>query len=332
MEYRQFGETDFKVSALGFGCWEIGGTYGRIEDGDFQRAVAREIDSGITSFDTAEAYGMGVSEEALARALGGRRNDVVIATKFGVGYEEMPNRRDSSRERVLASIDKSLQRLQTDHVDIYLVHWPDPNTPLDETIRALDDIVSQGKARYIGVSNFRLAQIEACMELRRIDVVQYGWNMFDRRMQGEIFPYCAAQEIAVMAYGSLAYGMLSGTFHPGMSFDENDWRSRGGMLGSLNLFRTLFGPEHFPRNLAAVEELKRLAAKYGKSLPQFALRWTLSNPAVGTALVGFRTPAEVMENLGALGWEISGPDMAEIDAILARRGAVTVPPGWLEDD
>jgi len=331
MEFRQFGRTGLKVSAVGFGCWEIGGTYGRIDESQFQRAVAQAIDSGIICFDTAEAYGMGVSEEALARALGGRRNNVVIATKFGVGYEEMPNRRDSSRERVLASIDKSLQRLRTDHVDVYLVHWPDPNTPLDETMRALDDVVRQGKVSFIGVSNFRLAQIEECARLRRIDVVQYAWNMFDRRMQAEIFPYCAAQQIAVMAYGSLAYGMLSGTFHAGMSFDENDWRSRGGNLGSLNLFRTLFGPEHFPRNLAAVEELKRLAAKYGKSLPQFALRWTLSNPVVGTALVGFRASAEVTENLGALGWDISNADIAEIDAILARHGAVTVPPGWLED-
>ena len=331
MEFRQFGRTGLKVSAVGFGCWEIGGTYGRIDESQFQRAVAQAIDSGINCFDTAEAYGMGVSEEALARALGGRRNIAVIATKFGVGYEEMPNRRDSSRERVLASIDKSLQRLRTDHVDIYLVHWPDPNTPLDETMRALDDVVRQGKVRFIGVSNFRLAQIEECARLRRIDVVQYAWNMFDRRMKAEIFPYCAAQQIAVMAYGSLAYGMLSGTFNAGMSFDENDWRSRGGNLGSLNLFRTLFGPEHFPRNLAAVEELKRLAVKYSKSLPQFALRWTLSNPVVGTALVGFRTSSEVAENLGALGCEISDADMLEIDAILARHGAVTVPPGWLED-
>jgi aryl-alcohol dehydrogenase-like predicted oxidoreductase len=125
--------------------------------------------------------------------------------------------------------------------------------------------------------------------------------------------------------------MLSGTFHAGMRFEESDWRSKGGMLGSLNLFRTLFGAEHFPRNLVAVEELKALAAKYGKSLPQFALRWTLSNPIVGTALVGFRTPEEVTENLGALGWEISNTDIAEVDAILARHGAVTVPPGWLED-
>jgi myo-inositol catabolism protein IolS len=331
MEYRRFGRTDLKVSAIGFGCWEIGGTYGRIEESQFQRAVARAIDDGITCFDTAEAYGMGVSEEALAQALSGRRNEVVIATKFGVGYEDMPNRRDSSRARVLASIEKSLKRLRTDHVDIYLVHWPDPNTPLDETMRALDDVVRQGKALYVGVSNFRLAQIETCMRLRHIDVVQYGWNMFDRRMHAEIFPYCAAQEIGVMAYGSLAYGMLSGTFHAGMEFEESDWRSKRGMVGSLNLFRTLFGSDYFPRNLAAVEELKRLAAKYGKTLPQFALRWTLSNPVVGTALVGFRTPAEVSENLGALGWEISNGELAEVDAIFARHGCMTVPPGWLED-
>jgi aryl-alcohol dehydrogenase-like predicted oxidoreductase len=331
MEYRRFGKTGLKVSAIGFGCWEIGGTYGRIDETQFARAVDQAIDSGITCFDTAEAYGMGVSEQALARALAGRRRDVVIVTKFGVGYDEMPTRRDSSRGRVMASIEKSLQRLQTDHVDVYLVHWPDRDTPLDETMHALDDIVRQGKARYIGVSNFRLAQIETCMRLHPIDVVQYGWNMFDRRMQAEIFPYCAAHEIGVMAYGSLAYGMLSGTFHAGMQFEESDWRSRGGMVGNLNLFRTLFGAEHFPRNLAAVEDLKRLAARYDKTLPQFALRWTLSKPVVGTALVGFREPAEVTENLGSLDWEISPADMAEIDTILARHGCVTAPPGWLED-
>jgi len=212
-----------------------------------------------------------------------------------------------------------------------LVHWPDVNTPFDETMRALDDIVRQGKARYIGVSNFRLGQLEACMQLRRIDVVQYGWNMFDRRMQTEIFPCCAAQHIGVMAYGSLAYGMLTGTFSVDTRFEESDWRSRQGNVGSLNLFRTLFGPDEFPRNLKAVDELKTLAAEYRKTLPQFALRWTTSNPVVSTALVGFRHPAEVEENLGALGWTISAEDLAAIDAIFTRHGAVTVPPGWLED-
>jgi aryl-alcohol dehydrogenase-like predicted oxidoreductase len=331
MEYRQFGQTGLQVSTIGFGCWEIGGTYGQIDEGQFQRAVRRAIEAGINCFDTAEAYGMGVSEQALARALGPHRRDVIVVTKFGVGYDEMPNRRDSSRGRVMASIEKSLQRLQTDYVDVYLVHWPDANTPFDETMRALDDIVRQGKARHIGVSNFRLGQLEACMQLRRVDVVQYGWNMFDRRMASEIFPYCAAQQIGVMAYGSLAYGMLTGTFTADMQFEESDWRSRQGNLGSLNLFRSLFGPDEFRRNLRAVEELKALAAEYRKTLPQFALRWTTSNPVVSTALVGFRQPAEVEENLGALGWTIAEEDTAAIDAIFARHGAVTVPPGWLED-
>jgi aryl-alcohol dehydrogenase-like predicted oxidoreductase len=120
MEYRQFGETDIKVSAIGFGCWEIGGTYGRIDEIQFQRAVGQAIDNGINCFDTAEAYDMGVSEQALAWALRGRRQDICIVTKFRVGFDEMPNRRDSSRARVLASIEKSLKRLQTDHVDVYL--------------------------------------------------------------------------------------------------------------------------------------------------------------------------------------------------------------------
>jgi len=331
MEYRPFGKTGLEVSAVGFGCWEIGGTYGHIDENAFRRAVGRAIDDGITCFDTAEAYGKGVSEEALARALGNRRRDVLIVTKFGVGYDEMPNRRDASRGRVLGSIEKSLQRLATDHVDVYLVHWPDRATPLEETMGALDDIVRQGKARHIGVSNFRLDEIEAVMRLRPIDVVQYGWNLFDRRMQTEIFPFCREHKIGVMAYGSLAYGMLAGGFHAGMQFEESDWRSKAGVLGNINLFRSLFGPEHFPDNLAAVAELQRLAAKYGKTLPQFALRWALCNPAVSTALVGFRKPEEVSENLGALGWAISSADMAEADAILARHGCVTEPPGWLED-
>jgi aryl-alcohol dehydrogenase-like predicted oxidoreductase len=332
MEYRQFGQTDLRVSALGFGCWEIAGTYGSIDETQFARAVRRAIDQGINCFDTAEAYGMGVSEQALGRALGSSRNDVCVVTKVGVGYPDAPNRRDSSRRRLMASIETSLSNLGTDHVDVYLVHWPDINTPFEETMRALDDIVRQGKARYIGVSNFRLSQLEACMRLRRIDVVQYGWNMFDRRMRAEIFPWCRANAVGVMAYGSLAYGMLAGTFHAGMNFDENDWRANRGTLGSLNLFRTLFGPDHFPRNLAAVEDLKAIAARHGRTLPQLALRWTISNPAIGTGLVGFRRPEEVDENLGALGWQLTAADMAEIDAVFARHNAVIEPDGWLEDD
>ena len=332
MEYRRFGQTDLRVSTIGFGCWEVGGTYGQIDEGEFSRAVQRAVDYGINCFDTAEAYGMGVSERALGRALGHRRKDVVVVTKGGVGYADAPNRRDSSRRRLTAALDHSLENLATDHVDVYLVHWPDVNVAFEETMRTLDDMVRQGKARYVGVSNFRLAQLETCMALRRIDVVQYGWNMFDRRMQREIFPWCQEHGVGVMAYGSLAYGLLTGTFHSGMAFDETDWRAKRGTLGSLNLFRTLFGLDHFAKNLAAVEELRGLALRHGKTLPQLALCWAMGHRTVSTSLVGFRRPEEVEENLGALGWKLSAEELAEIDAIFARHRAVTEPEGWLEDD
>ncbi len=330
MEYRPFGQTGIEVSAIGIGCWEIGGGYGSIEEQEFIAAVHTALDLGITCFDTAEAYGFGASERSLAKALGDRRKDAIVVTKFGIGYKEAPNYRDSSRERVMVSIEKSLTNLNTDYVDVYMVHWPDLNTPFEETMRALDDVVQQGKARAIGISNFRRGQIETSMVTRRVDVAQYCWNMFDRRMDQEILPYCRENNMGVMAYGSLAYGLLSGTFHADMTFDEGDWRARQGRMGGINLFQTMFGPDHFPNNIKAVEELKGLAASYDKSLPQFALRWTLSHPAVSTALVGCRKATEVEDNVGALGWDIRQEDFAEIDAIFERNSVVTCPDVWLE--
>ena len=332
METRQFGQTGISVSALGFGCWEIGGGYGSIEETEFIKAVNRALDLGINCFDTAEAYGFGASEKSLAKALGSRRKEAVIATKFGVGYPDAPNYRDSSRKRVVESIEKSLKNLNSDYVDVYLIHWPDRNTPFEEPMRALDDLVKQGKVKAVGLSNFKLSEIETCMRARRVDVIQYCWNMFDRRMQKEIFPYCREHKIGVMAYGSLAYGMLTGTLSEESAFEKGDWRSRRGKLGNINLFQHLFGPDHFLNNLRAVEDLKAVAKRYGKSLPQLALRWTLSNPVISTALVGCRNPREVDDNVGALGWSISDADMNEIDAIFAKHGAVTTPETWLETE
>ncbi len=332
MEYRSFGQTGMQVSAIGVGCWEIGGGYGSIEETQFIQAVHRALDLGINCFDTAEGYGFGASERSLAKALGNRRKEALVVTKFGIGYKEAPNFRDSSRPRVMASIEKSLQNLNTDYVDVYMVHWPDVNTPFEETMRALDDMVQQGKVRAVGISNFRLNQIETSMRTRRVDVAQYCWNLFDRRMQKEIYPYCRAQNIGVMAYGSLAYGLLTGAFTEDMDFGSDDWRARRGRMGGINLFQHLFGPDYFPRNLLVVDELKVMAARYGKSLPQFALRWTTSNPVISTALVGCRNVAEVEDNVGALGWSITAADMQEIDAIFARHGVEPAPDVWLERD
>jgi aryl-alcohol dehydrogenase-like predicted oxidoreductase len=332
MELRPFGTTGLDVSAIGFGCWEVGGGYGHVEKDEFARAVGRALDLGVNCFDTAEGYGMGASERALGEALGRRRDEAIVVTKFGMNYRDKPNLRDSSRERVLASIDKSLQNLGTDRVDVFMIHWPDRETPFEETMEALDEVVRAGKARFVGVSNFKQEEIAACMKVRRVDVAQYGWHMFDRRMDQEIFPYCEEQGIGVMAYGSLAFGLLTGTFTEDMDFGSEDWRARQGKMGSIKLFDTLFGPDTFPANVRAVNDLKAIAARYERSLPQLALRWAISHPAVSTALVGCRTVAEVEDNVGAVGWAISEEDRAEIDAVFARHGVRTTPEYWIEAD
>ncbi len=332
MEQRPFGRTGLEVSAVGFGCWEVGGGYGQVDEADFGRAVSRALDLGINCFDTAEGYGMGASERALGQALGSRRDEAVVVTKFGMNYKDKPKFRDSSRERVIASIDKSLKNLGIDYVDAYLIHWPDRETPFEETMSALADIVREGKVRFIGVSNFKQEEIEACMQFGRIDIVQYGYNMFDRRMQRDILPYCEAEGIGFMGYGSLAYGLLTGTFTEDHDFGSADWRARQGKMGAIKMFAMLFGEESFPNNVRAVKELKVIADRYGKSLPQFALRWATAHPAVSTSLVGCRNVDELEDNAGAVGWTISNVDLAEVDSIFERHGVDTVPEYWIEED
>jgi aryl-alcohol dehydrogenase-like predicted oxidoreductase len=325
MEYRPFGRTGLQVSAVGFGCWELGGQYGHYDEQEVIDAVHRALDLGVNCFDTAEGYGFGQSEELLARALGPRRKDVILVTKFGIYQQEGKWSRDSTRAQALAAIERSLKFLNTDYVDVYLIHWPDRATPFEEPMRALEEIAQAGKARFVGVSNFKAEEIATCMATRRVDVGQYGYHLFDRRMEREVFPYCLEEGIGVMAYGSLAHGLLTGTFTPQTTFAENDWRRNGRAFGL-----SLFTPENFPKNLAVVEELKTLAARRGKTVLDLALRWVLSNPVVSVALVGFRKPEEVDGMAGALGWSLDAEELAEIDAIFAKHGVDPAPPVWLE--
>jgi hypothetical protein len=326
VEYRPFGRTELDVSAIGFGCWELGGSYGHFDEQEVVAAVQRALDLGINCFDTAEGYGFGKSESLLARALGSRRGEAILVTKFGIGYPNRERGRDSRRSQALAAIERSLKFLNTEYVDVYLVHWPDVRTPFDETMRALEEIVQSGKARFVGVSNFRLDQLQACMVARRVDVGQYGYHMFDRRMETSIFPYCEEHNIGIMAYGSLAHGLLTGAFTPETTFDESDWRSRGGLFGLK-----LFTPENFATNLAVVDELARIAQRHGKTMPQLALRWVLENPVVSVALVGFRKPEEVDAAMGALEWRLDSDTLNEIDAVFRKHGVDTAPPVWLEE-
>ena len=325
MEYRAFGRTGLDVSAVGYGCWEIGGGYGHFDESEVVAAVQSALDLGINLFDTAEGYGYGQSERLLGKALGARRKEAIVVTKFGIYRPEGEWQRDSRREMALAAIDRSLKALGTDYVDVYLIHWPDRETPLEESMRALEEIVQAGKARFVGVSNFTPDQIETCMATRRVDIAQYGYHMFDRRLEREIFPTIAEHGIGLMTYGSLAHGLLAGAFTPETTFDEDDWRSNG---IAFNI--PLFTEEVFARNVAAVEDLKPIAARHGKTVAHLALRWVLSNPVVSVALVGFRRPAEVEEGAASLDWSLDEETLEEIDAVFDKHGVDTAPPVWVE--
>ena len=218
-------------------------------------------------------------------------------------------RRRASRARSSCS----LRRLQTDVIDVYLIHWPNAETPFEEAFRAMDDIVRSGKVRFVGVSNFTVEQMEACMRVRRIDVVQVGYHLFDRRMEREVFPYCARHGIGVMGYGPLGHGLLTGTFTAETRFAEPDWRAKGVAFG-----QPIFTPENLPRNVEVVDRIRReVAEPLGVSVSQVALAWVLRNPVVSTALVGARTPVEVDANLAGARLTPSEADVARIESIMA---------------
>src|SRR5262245_37216297 len=283
MRYRPFGRTGLSVSVVGSGCWPMAGDrYGAIEDDEAIRAIHRALDRGVNCVDTAPAYGGGHSEEVVGRALQGRRQDVILVTKCGV-KPPPPGQpgplRDASRANILREADASLKRLSTDWVDVLLVHWPDAGTPFDETMRGLEEVVSSGRARHVGVSNFTEAMMAECMGTRRVDVLQVGYHMLDRRQERETFPYCRAHGIGVMGYGSLGHGLLTGAFTSGTAFDpKNDWRGNGVAFG-----QPLFRGDNFAANLAVVERLRReVAEPRGVPLSQIALAWVLAHRAVST--------------------------------------------------
>ena len=315
MDSREFGHTAVHVSPLTLGSWPMSGDrYGAIDDSAAVQTIRRAHDQGITSFDTAPGYGAGHAEQTLGAALQGRRDAAIVTTKCGIvpARSGQPGR-NSSRASVLGEIEASLSRLRTDHVDVYLVHWPDPNTPLEETMATLDDIQRAGKTRLVGVSNFDVPLLEQCLQLRPIDVLQVGYNLFDRRMEREVFPFCRAHGIGVMAYGSLAYGLLSGAFTEGTTFDAADWRAGGVAFG-----QPILGGDNFRHNVRLVNRLRdEVATPRGLSVAQLALAWVVRNPIVTTAMVGARVPAEIEENIGAAQVRLSDDDAAQIEAIMA---------------
>jgi aryl-alcohol dehydrogenase-like predicted oxidoreductase len=321
LEQRRIGTSDLVCSALGFGTWEMSTTqYGQIDITEASRAVSAALDAGITLFDTAEVYGPYHSEEILGRALGARRKDIILVTKVGFRYDQHGNNlgRDSSRAAVLSHAEGCLRRLGTDCIDLLLIHWPDHQTPLAETLGALEELKAAGKIRYYGVSNFTVPMMDECQRHGHIVANQVGYHLFDRRMESRVLPACLDRKIGFMAYGTLAFGLLTGAFTPETTFVDWDWRSSGRAFG-LPIFRR----EDFLKGLKAVERLKGLAADSAKSVAQLAIAWVLGHPAVSVALVGCRKPSEVEENVRAVDWKLSESDRAAIDRIFAEEGVPT---------
>ncbi len=324
MEERRFGNTDLSCSAIGFGTWEMGTTqYGAIDIDQAVRAVHMAIDHGVTLYDTAEVYGPFTSEELLARGLGNRRKDVIVVTKVGFLFHDDESLlgdariagRDASAAYITARAEGCLKRLNTDYIDLLLVHWPDLVTPHEESMSALEALKTAGKIRHYGVSNYDVSMMSECQRHARLTANQVGYNLFDRRMEAAVLPYCLAEGIGFMAYGSLAYGLLTGALKPDTEFVDWDWRSGGYAFGL-----PLFERENYLKELRVVERLKALAAGYDKSVAQLALAWVLGNPAVTTALVGMRNEFELRENVAAADWRLSDADRQEIDRIFAEEG------------
>lgn len=315
MQYRKMGDSDLEVSAIGFGCWEIGGNYGAFDEQEVITAVHRALELGVTLFDTAPAYGAGKSEALLGRALAGRRDEAIVVTKCGLPTRpDQKKGRDGRYDSIMQDIEHSLRALGMDHVDLLLQHWPDRETPIEESMRALEDIRTAGKARFVGVSNYHPQMLVEAKRHAPIITNQVGYNLFDRRWEQQMFDTARELGLGVMAYGPMAHGLLTGAFTRDTTFEESDWRRRGDIFG-----QRLFVPEHLPQNVAVVEQLQGLARELETPLAPLAIAWTLRDPIVAVALSGTRRPQEIEENVKALDLLPKlTPDVIErIDQIMA---------------
>ncbi len=296
MEKRALGSSGVEVSVLGLGTWPMGGEWwGGTDDEESIRTIHRALDLGINLIDTAEGYGRGHSEEVVGRGLVGRRHQAIISDKVA------PNHLEPAQIR--AAFEASCRRLQTDYIDVYFIHWPNIDVPIQPAMEELEKMRREGKIRAIGVSNFNPDEMDEALQYGRIDVLQPPYNMFWRFIEKGELPYCREKGIGVMTYSSLAQGLLTGALTRETKFAEGDNRPT----------TVLFQPEHYSRCLDAVDKLKPVAAKYGKTLAQLAIYWVVSRPGVSTALLGARTVREIEENAGGVGWQMDPADLALID-------------------
>ncbi len=297
MKRRPLGKTDIQITPIIFGGWQSGkdGWVG-IDDSETIAAHKAAYEAGITTFDTAEWYGSGHSEQILASALSNVRDNVQILTKVAPIHLK--------HDEVIEACDRSLKNLKTDRIDLYQIHWPNDSVPIEGTMSALNSMKDAGKIRAIGVSNFTAMQIADAEKFGRIESVQPPYSLFWRQIETDVVPYAVEHSLSVIAYSPLAQGLLTGKFGRDHVFQPGDVR----------LKNKLFSGENFDRALDAVDELKPIADKYGVSLGELSLAWLIAQPQT-SAIVGARTAEQAVQNAKAADVELTEDDLATIDKI-----------------
>jgi aryl-alcohol dehydrogenase-like predicted oxidoreductase len=310
MEQRNLGKSGLRVSLVGLGCNNFGV---RIDQTATRAVVHKALDAGITLFDTADVYGDQRSEGFLAEALGERRKDIVLATKFGMPMDKAGRLKGGSRRYIMSAVEASLTRLKTDWIDLYQYHRPD-GTPLDETLRALDDLVRQGKVRYIGCSNLPAWQVVESQWLSRSGGVarfiscQDEYSLLHRAPERDLLPAMEAHGIGLLPYYPLAGGLLTGKH-----------RRDGSTFAGTRFANTPMAKDMFIKeaNWAKVEALQRFADQRGHSLLELAMSWLAAKPVVSSVIAGATKPEQIEANVKAVSWAMSADDLAAIDALLA---------------
>jgi aryl-alcohol dehydrogenase-like predicted oxidoreductase len=310
--------TSLKVSPVAIGTWAIGGwMWGGTDEAESVATIRAAFEHGINLVDTAPAYGFGRSEEIVGKAIaeGRLRPDVLIATKAGLQWDGGKVFRNASRARIMREVEDSLRRLRTDYIDIYQVHWPDPLITIEETAEAMNRLFERGKIRAIGVSNFSVVQMERFRRVAPLHVLQPPYNLFERGIETDLLPYCLKNKIAMLGYGALCRGLLSGRMQADTVFDGDDLRRTD----------PKFRQPRFAQYVTAVRKLDRLARqRFGKRVIHLAVRWMLDQ-GITAALWGARHPDQLQPVDEVVGWSLDASAKAEIDRIL--RQTITDPVG-----
>jgi aryl-alcohol dehydrogenase-like predicted oxidoreductase len=316
MELRQLGNSDLKITVLGFGAWAVGGagwvgSMGPQNEGDSVPAIQAALDHGINWIDTAALYGLGHSEEIVAEAIAGRNPKPYIFTKCERVFDSTGRVGASLKANsIRQECEASLRRLNTDVIDLYQIHWPDPDSDIEEGWTTLAKLKEEGKVRYIGVSNFNVDQMKRAQAIAPITSLQPPYSLVTREIEKQILPYAKSNNIGVIAYSPMGAGLLTGsmTKERVANLTDEDWRKR------LPNFREPL----LSRNLRLVESLRKIGIRRGKTPGQVAIAWVLANPAVTGAIIGFRSPKQVEGILGSGDFQLSQAELIEIEEALNR--------------